>query len=59
VWVGFLVRYQSQLVGLSASGEQLSSEFASVFKKWALWGVIATVLPIISLILMVFKPAFW
>lgn len=59
VWGGFLLRYQSQLVQLSASGEQLSSEFASVFKKWSIWGVVATILPILSLILMIFKPALW
>jgi uncharacterized membrane protein len=59
VWVGFLLRYQYQLVDLSASGELLPEEFASVFRKWAIWGVVATVLPIISLILMVFKPTLW
>ncbi len=59
VWAGFLLRYQSQLVELSASGEQLLEGFNDVFRKWAIWGIIATVLPIISLILMVFKPTLW
>jgi uncharacterized membrane protein len=59
VWLGFLLRYQHQMVELSASGEQLSSEFMRVFRNWGIWGGIATVLPIISLLLMVFKPTLW
>lgn len=59
VWAGFLLRYQSQLVRLSASGDQLPAEFNRVFVKWSVWGVVATILPIISLVLMVFKPALW
>ncbi len=59
VWAGFLLRYQNRLVRLSASGAQLSDEFLAVFRNWGIWGGIATVLPIISLILMVFKPRLW
>jgi uncharacterized membrane protein len=59
VWAGFLLRYQDQLVQLSASREQLSKEFLTAFRNWGIWGGIATVLPIISLILMVFKPTLW
>jgi hypothetical protein len=29
------------------------------FRNWGIWGGIATVLPIISLLLMVFKPVLW
>lgn len=58
VWLGFLLRYQNQLVELSASGDSLSPEFMRVFRNWGIWGGIATVLPILSLVLMVFKPAF-
>jgi uncharacterized membrane protein len=59
VWAGFLLRYQSQLVELSASADQLSSEFMIAFRNWGIWGGVATVLPLTSLILMVFKPTLW
>jgi uncharacterized membrane protein len=59
VWAGFLLRYQDQMVQLSAMGEQLSNEFLVAFRNWGIWGGIATVLPVISLILMVFKPTLW
>ncbi|MEO8607431.1 MAG: DUF2269 family protein [Chloroflexota bacterium] len=59
VWLWFLLRYQNQMVELSASGEQLSAKFMLVFRNWGIWGGIATVLPIISLVLMVFKPTLW
>ncbi len=59
VWAGFLLRYQYQLVELSASGEQLSNEFLIAFRNWGIWGGVATILPLISLILMVFKPPLW
>jgi uncharacterized membrane protein len=59
VWLAFLLRYQNQMVELSGSGEQLSTEFMLVFRNWGIWGGIATLLPIISLLLMVFKPTLW
>lgn len=59
VWVGFLLRYQNQLVELSASGDQLSAEFLATFRNWGIWGGIGTILPIISLVLMVVKPILW
>jgi uncharacterized membrane protein len=59
VWLGFLLRYQNQMVELSANSDQLSNEFMLVFRNWGIWGGIATVLPILSLLLMVFKPTLW
>jgi len=59
VWAFFLLRYQYRLVQLSASGEQLSNEFLTTFRLWGIWGAVATILPIISLVLMVFKPHLW
>lgn len=63
VWVGFLLRYQNQLIQLSsnavASGEQLPDAFFQVLHRWYFWGIAATILPLISLILMVVKPRFW
>jgi uncharacterized membrane protein len=59
IWAGFLVRYQNRLVQLSASGDKLSADFMRVFMMWGIWGGVATVLPILSLLLMVFKPTLW
>ena len=59
VWLAFLLRYQHQLIELSANGDTLSTEFMIVFRNWGIWGGIATILPIISLVLMVFKPTLW
>lgn len=59
VWLAFLLRYQNQLVELSANGDTLSNEFMRVFRNWGIWGGVATVLPILSLVLMVFKPTLW
>ena len=63
VWAGFLLRYQAAMVRLSVpaaeSGSGLPTEYFSVFNRWAVWGTIATVLPLISLYLMVAKPRLW
>ena len=63
VWVSFLLRYQYRLVRLSAhavkAGDQLPAEFDRVLHKWYIWGSIATILPLVSLYLMVVKPTFW
>ena len=63
VWVGFLLRYQFKLVGLSAaaveSGAELTAEFSHVLRRWYAWGSVATLLPLLSLYLMVMKPEWW
>jgi uncharacterized membrane protein len=63
LWVCFLVRYQDRLIQLSAGPSQpetaLPDAFFRVLHKWYVWGVIATVLPLVSLIVMVLKPRFW
>jgi uncharacterized membrane protein len=63
VWVGFLLRYQFRLEHLSneavESDALLPQGFFGVLHKWYVWGVIATILPILSLLLMVFKPKLW
>lgn len=62
VWVGFLLRYQELLIQLSsnsaASGEQLPEAFFQVLHRWYFWGIVATILPFMSMILMVVKPGF-
>jgi uncharacterized membrane protein len=61
VWIGLLLRYQNILITLSESmgGEKGSPEFFNVLHKWYFWGAIATVLPLISLVLMFLKPKVW
>ncbi len=63
VWVGFLLRYQHKMIQLSSNsvvfGEELPEAFFKVLHRWYFWGMIATILPLISLILMVVKPRFW
>jgi len=54
-------RYQNQMVRMSSEAAQtnapLPEDFASVFRKWTLWGAIATILPLVALYVMVAKPA--
>lgn len=63
VWVAFLLRYQFRLVRLSAgspdSEGRVAAEFYDVLHKWYAWGFIATILPLVSLYLMVVKPQLW
>lgn len=61
VWLGLLLRYQNSLIKLSESthSKKDSPEFFIVLHKWYFWGAIATVLPLISLVLMFMKPKVW
>ena len=49
-----MVRLTGEAVDL---GIGLSDEFYATHKRWMVWGGIATLLPFITLYLMVFKPA--
>jgi uncharacterized membrane protein len=63
VWIGFLLRFQNRLIQLSAqpagSAEPLPDAFFHVLHAWYIGGIVATVLPLMSLILMVVKPELW
>jgi uncharacterized membrane protein len=63
LWVCFLVRYQDRLISLSAGNSQPEAElpdaFFRVLHNWYVWGVTATILPLVSLMVMVLKPKFW
>ncbi len=61
VWAGLLLRYQNSLIRLSESmhNEKKSREFFTLLHKWYFWGSAATVLPLISLVLMFLKPKIW
>jgi uncharacterized membrane protein len=59
IWIAVLVPAQRRLVALSEAAVKTGSlppEFATVSKRWAMWGGIATLLPIIVLFWMVTKP---
>ncbi len=61
IWILLLLRYQNSLISLSTplTQEQLTSDFFVLLHKWYFWGATATVLPLISLIIMFLKPKVW
>ena len=63
VWGAFLVRLQHRLIQLSrppaGSAAPLPASFFHVLHAWYRVGIVATVLPIMSLVLMVLKPVLW
>jgi uncharacterized membrane protein len=63
VWIAFLVRLQHRLIQLyalpAAAGEPLPRPFFHALHAWYIAGSVATVSPMLSLILMVVKPTFW
>ncbi len=65
IWIRLLLRYQERLIQLSSdslgsgSAGELPRVFFQVLHRWYLWGTVATVLPLVALVLMVFKPRFW
>ena len=63
VWAGFLLRFQHRLIQLSAqparSQAPLPPTFFRVLHAWYIAGTLATVSPLVSLVLMVVKPELW
>ena len=62
VWVGFLVRYQFEMVRLSNISVEtnlpLPHEFYRILTKWHWSGIFAILLGLFTIILMVVKPKF-
>jgi uncharacterized membrane protein len=60
VWGGFLVRLQHRLMQLAApaasSAAPVPAAFFRTLHAWYRAGIVATVLPLVSLVLMVLKP---
>lgn len=59
IWLGILVPLQQRMVDLSQEGivrGALDPVYARAGRRWALFGGIATALPVVVLFLMVFKP---
>ena len=62
VWIGLLIPDQNRMIRLSdpvSPDESLPPAFFRCLHRWYVWGVVATVLPLISLFLMVLKPTLW
>ena len=63
VWVGFLIRLQHRLIQVSAlpaaSGAPLPHAFFHTLHAWYIAGSVATLSPVLSLVLMVVKPTLW
>lgn len=63
VWGAVLLRLQKRMIRLSrAAAEQklaLDDQFYQAFGRWTMWGGVATLLPLVSLYLMVYKPTLW
>ena len=59
IWAVVLIPTQRQLVAVSGEARKaraLPPEFERLSGRWAMWGGIATLLPLIALFLMVTKP---
>jgi uncharacterized membrane protein len=62
IWVVLLLKYQDRLIQFSSEAAEPDRGPPQIFYKtlhrWYFWGIVATVLPLSSLILMVLKPTF-
>ncbi len=59
IWVVFLIGYQVKvfrLSGADSSTNQISKDITKILNKWYFWGLLATIMPLISLALMILKP---
>ena len=63
IWLTVLIPLQKKMVRLTSEAVELniglSDDFHRVHRRWAMWGGISTLLPFVSLYLMVFKPTLW
>lgn len=61
VFMFFVAPLQRQMHALAASGQQSGTfeydRYASLARRWELWGAVALATPLAALVLMVFKPA--
>jgi len=59
IWIVVLVPTQRRLIQISEAGRQsgrMDPGFARLSRRWAMWGGVATLLPVIVLYLMIVKP---
>ena len=50
-----VVPIQKKLLKLAESGSFNKSEYETLSKEWTIWGMIATIIPVIAVIIMVLK----
>jgi uncharacterized membrane protein len=61
IWLGVLVPLQRRLAAVAeetSGAEPVPAAYDALLKRWFRWGGVATLLPLASLALMVFKPTF-
>lgn len=59
VWAVLLIPLQARLIKLSTPSGAIPATFFSALRRWYVWGAVATISPLVSLVLMVFKPELW
>jgi uncharacterized membrane protein len=63
IWMAFLLRYQRRLIRIAGQAVRTKSplpdEFFRILHRWYFWGTLATILPLITMALMVLKPKLW
>lgn len=59
IWIGFLVIIQDKFIKWTWNGTPFPPEFYIKLRQWYFWGSVATILPVISMFLMVMKPTLW
>ena len=56
-WVGPLQRKITALARAGSAGQFDWSRYESLRRSWALWGSVATLAPLVAVVLMILKPA--
>jgi uncharacterized membrane protein len=63
IWTVILIPLQRRMVQMTSEAVSLNigltDRFYVVLKRWSMWGGIATLLPLVALYLMVYKPSLW
>ena len=63
IWGAVLVRLQKRMIRMTQeaieSGGGPDEPIQGVVWRWMMWGGIATLLPLIALVMMIFKPDLW
>jgi uncharacterized membrane protein len=59
IWVTILIPVQTKQIAMAksfADGAEIPQEYWRLCKRWNFWGALATLLPLLNLYWMVFKP---
>lgn len=55
-FMGFVVPAQKKMLALAKSSSMDWARYEALSRQWNLWGIIATIAPIIAFVLMILKP---